>query len=136
MKPMTTIKTIINTSIFFVITAAITTHAANPQSDHEKIQELNTSICILASQGAYTAAVERQAGTSKKQAKKVLEQDLQVLKKNFSQQSFLQFLETAWLNALDIIYEMPIQDNDHDKEKFISEVMEVSLVSCLNDMQA
>lgn len=136
MKPMTTIKTIINTSIFFVITAAITTHAANPQSDHEKIQELNTSICILASQGAYTAAVERQAGTSKKQAKKVLEQDLQVLKKNFSQQSFLRFLETAWLNALDIIYEMPIQDNDHDKEKFVSEVMEVSLVSCLNDMQA
>lgn len=136
MKPMTTIKTIINTSIFFVITTAITAHAANPQSDHEKIQELNTSICILASQGAYTAAVERQAGTSKKQAKKVLEQDLQVLKKNFSQQSFLQFLETAWLNALDIIYEMPIQDNDHDKEKFVSEVMEVSLVSCLNDMQA
>lgn len=135
MKPL---KTLIMMGILSLVMVHTVSHAKDELSedDHAKIQEVNVSICILASQGAYTAAVERQAGTSKSNAKKVLEQDLQVIQKNFSHQSFVQFVQMAWLNALDIVYEMPIQENERDKAQFISEVMEVSLVSCLDDMQA
>lgn len=78
MKPL---KTLIMMGILSLVMVHTVSHAKDELSedDHAKIQEVNVSICILASQGAYTAAVERQAGTSKSNAKKVLEQDLQVI---------------------------------------------------------
>lgn len=122
--------------LIFVAIIASQTYAASENDERAAMQEVNTGICMLASQGVYTAATELQAGSSKNKAKKVLKEDLKSISKSFSNAYFVKFIEEAWFNGLDIIYEMPVQKTKADKEAFISQVTEASLVSCLNDMEA
>ncbi len=99
------------------------------------IEEVNAASCVLASQGVYTAAVERQAGSDKKHAKKVLEKELKDIKKGFKNKEFVQFIETSWFNGLDIVYNMPVQNTEADKKAFIEQTMQAAFISCLDDLQ-
>ncbi|MDO4700720.1 MAG: hypothetical protein Q4A69_08560 [Moraxella sp.] len=111
-----------------------TAHASTQVLD--AVEEINTGICLLVSQGAYTAAVERQAGTPKKQAQKVLEKELKTVEKNFSDKQFVRSLQSIWLSGLDIVYQAPIQQTQADKQAFIEEVVSASLMACLDDMES
>lgn len=97
--------------------------------------ELNTSICLLVGQGVYTAVSEHQAGTPKKQTQKILEQELKIVDNSFSDKAFVQSVKSSWLNALDIIYQSPVQQNPQAKQAFIAEVLTASLSACLDDLQ-
>lgn len=122
-------------AIGVLLFGSLSAHANTDAQPLDAKDEINTSICLLVSQGAYTAAVERQAGTSKKQAQKVLEKDLKTVEKSFSDKQFVQSLKSIWLDGLDIIYQAPIQKEQADKQAFIEEVVEASLVACLDDME-
>lgn len=99
-------------------------------------QELNVGMCMIATQGVYTAAIERQAGSQKSDAQKLLKKELKTVAQNFSNDNFIAFIENAWSNGLEIVYGMPIMTTPEDKETFVYEVTQAALVSCLNDLES
>lgn len=106
---------------------AISTAHADTLSDDETY----AGICIIANQGIYTAASQRQAGVSKSAAKKQLDKDLAQLSKAFSSQKFVSNISDVWYTSLDKIYQMPVMDNKEDKAQFVSIVTEEAFVSCM-----
>lgn len=99
------------------------------------VEEVAINSCRLASHGAYEAAVERQAGSDKKHAKKVLEKEFKKVKKNFKDKEFVEFIESAWFKSLDIVYDIPIQNTEASKKAFVGEAMHLAFISCLDDVQ-
>lgn len=95
--------------------------------------ELSAGICIIANQGVYTAASERQAGNNKAAAKKQLESDLKQLSKSFSNQKFIHSIGQIWYQSLDKVYQMPIMNSKSDKARFVSVVTEEAFLSCMNN---
>ncbi len=112
----------------FVLGTAATAHADTLSDD-----ETYAGICIIANQGVYTAASQRQAGISKSAAKKQLDKDLAQLSKSFSSQHFVNNIRNVWYTSLDKVYQMPVMDNEDGKAQFVSIVTEEAFVSCMDN---
>lgn len=97
-------------------------------------EQLNAGICILASQGIHTAASERQAGTSKVQAKAKIDQDLTTLKQTFKNPRFIQGIQGIWYKGLDTVYQKPIYKTKSEKESFVSGITQDALASCMDNL--
>ena len=124
-----------NMLMFAVLMSGMTNMAYADMTQTSEIDEINAASCMVASQGVYTAAVERQAGSDKKKAKKALDKELRNIKKSFKNKEFVNFVETSWNNGLDIVYNMPVQTTDADKKAFIEQTTQAALISCMDDLQ-
>lgn len=111
----------------------LSANAANPALTDEQLQ---ASMCILANQGVYLSATERQAGTPKAKAKALMQKEFEALSKQFTNKKFTNAIQTVWYRTLEGIYEMPIQPTVQDKEAFISDITQQSFLSCMDAVSA
>lgn len=99
-------------------------------------QERNAGVCMLSAQGAYTAAVERQAGKSKDSARKTQAIELQPIQAYFSHRPYMvDFIKSNWQVGLDLIYNEPIQSDEAKKKAFISQVTEIAFNNCMDSFE-
>lgn len=96
--------------------------------------DVNVGMCMVVVSGVHTAATERQAGTSKNNAQKILEADLQKVAQTFSDKMFVKFVEESWFKGLDVVYNLPIQSEDDKKAQFITETTRASFEVCLTNL--
>ncbi len=96
--------------------------------------EVRAGICIIANQGIYTVASERQAGKDKVSTKKQLDKELKQLGKKFNDQQFLQGISDVWYHSLDRVYQLPVFETPEEKEAFVSIVTEEAFMSCINSL--
>lgn len=97
-------------------------------------EQMQASMCILANQGVYLSASERQAGTSKAKAKAVIKKELDTLNQQFTNQTFTKAIGTVWYRALDDIYKMPIQNTAQQKQDFVSDITQQAFLSCMDNV--
>lgn len=107
----------------------VSANAMHPVLTDEQFQ---ASMCILANQGVYLSATERQSGTPKDEAKALMKKELEALSKQFTNKTFTNAIGTVWHRILEGVYEMPIQPTVQDKEAFISDITQQSFLSCMN----
>lgn len=124
-------------ALFATCIGAHVSYAQTVQLEQQAIDEVNAGICMLASQGVFTAATERQAGTSKEKTQKILANDLKVIQKKFAKNHHqtVVFVDLAWQKGLDIIYKSPVYEDEATKKTFVSQATEAAYLSCLDDLE-
>ena len=103
---------------------------------HFEVDDQAVAMCMVVTSGIYDIATEHQKGASKQKAQKQLDKNAQALSKRFSDKHFVDLVVSSWKKGLDIIYTLPVQDNDKDKEQFVSAVLDKAFVACLDDLGA
>lgn len=103
-------------------------------ADEEIRREEIAGICMLASNGIYEIATDRQNGADKEKVKKNLTKELKKIEKNFKNQDLVAFIKESWSNGLNIVYKMPIQDSKDGKKAFVSQAVSASFQACFNDL--
>lgn len=97
-------------------------------------EQVNAGICIVATQGIYTANQDRQAGLSKAAAKKNLDNDLKKLSKFFNNQAFLHRIAGIWYRGLDSAYQSSIMASPEERTEFVSVVTDEAMRSCVESL--
>lgn len=95
-------------------------------------EQYRASVCAIASQGAFTAAVARQKNLPIEEAKKLLDARLDVLAQSFSNRIFLVQIAEVWSDDLEHIYTMDILLDNEDKAVFATMLEELSFSACMN----
>lgn len=97
-------------------------------------EQLQAGICIIANQGIHTVATERQAGTSKQNAKVKLDKELVELKRRFKNPRFVQGIQGVWYRALDTVYQKPVYKTQAEKDAFVSGITQEAFTSCMESL--
>lgn len=108
--------------------ASVQASASETLSD----DEYRASVCAIASQGAFTAAVARQKNLPIHEAKAMLDARLKVLANSFTSRLFLQKIAEAWYADLENVYTMDVLSDNEDKAVFATMIEELSFSACMN----
>lgn len=95
-------------------------------------EQYRASVCAIASQGAFTAAVARQKNLPIEEAKALLDARLEVLAQSFSNRVFLVQIAEVWSDDLEHVYTMDILPDNEDKAVFATMLEELSFSACMN----
>lgn len=97
-------------------------------------EQMQASMCILANQGVYLSASERQAKTPKSHAHALIKKELDTLSEKFTNQKFTEAIGAVWYRALEDIYQMPIQNTAQQKQDFVSDITQQAFLSCMDSV--